>query len=275
MNSTERELLTAMHLRSVCLRSGEQPNHLRAALAAGIASDELRLNLLVLLSVMRMRVPAVKQHLSKMLEATVRKISLRLERAGQLPKPPPGMEEILSVKNLRIRILNWKCLQMMFKLGLNSEMVGHFERMRATLLQAPFGTRFMTSDQPVALFHPTLWNSTYGVGPGTDGVEISFPLSSRYLLLLDHGMGSHAERTATLQDVEEFNRRTIEMAQLYVYTGEAPSKLQVRLRAQGELRPGFHFDELSPGGQYFQVHRCISVRPSHPQDVQQVVAVDT
>ena len=172
---------------------GVQAEQLREALSTDVLAGPHLGNLVQLLAVMRMRVPAVKNHIDKSYASHMRASAMVLERAGRLPKPPPGFEDKLKIENLNISVRNWKCLEIMFRMGANDRVLSGLARMRATLLRAPFGTRFVTSDQPVALFHPTLWKSSNGVGPETPGVEVSFPLNSRTLLLLDHVTTEHQE----------------------------------------------------------------------------------
>ena len=184
-----------------------------------------------------------------------------LERSGRLPPVPPGMEEALSVKNLQIEVSNWKCLEKMFALGSSEKTLDIMYGMRATLFRAPFGDSFVTGDQPVALFHAKKGGTAEGVGPGTLGVEVSLPLSSRALLLLDHSPGAHSEKTATSNEVAEFNRRTAAMAQRYLFTGENPKRLAATVRADRGSRTGFIYDSIDAGREFFQVQRFIAVEP--------------
>jgi len=131
--------------------------------------------------------------------------------------------------------------------------------MRPTLFHCPFGTRFVTSDQPVALFHPLA--ARIGVGPATPGVEISLPLSSRSLLLLDHLPGDPREVVASSADVEEFNRRTIIMARDYVFTGEGPESLMPAIDAWKGQAAGFEYEDIETDKEYVQVQRFVAVGP--------------
>lgn len=241
---------------------GQQAAHLQNTLAEGIALEHHRLKLLELLAIMRMRVPAVKEHIDRSYGSTVRATALALQRSGHLPKPPKGLEEKLRVENLDIKVLNWKCLEVMFRMGSSEKVLQILARMRATLYRAPFGCRFVTSDQPVALYHPTLWKSAYGAGPGTLGVEVSFPLSSRVLVMLDHVALPHSERVATCAEVDEFNRRTVVMAQEYIYTGETPQGAAALAKKSSRVFAGFRHDDIDAGKEFLQIHRFIPVGPA-------------
>ena len=241
---------------------GQQATHLQNTLVEGIAQDHHRLNVLELLAIMRMRVPAVKEHIDRSYGSTVRATALALQRSGRLPKPPKGLEEVLRVENLDIQILNWKCLEVMFRMGTSETVLQILASMRATLYRAPFGSRFVTSDQPVVLYHTTLWKSAYGAGPGTLGVEVSFALSSRALLMLDHAALPHSERIATSVEVEEFNRRTVAMAQEYIYTSETPESVAAVVQSSSRVFAGFRHDDIDVGTEFLQIHRFIPVGPA-------------
>lgn len=244
---------------------GELAQHLAVFLAEGIGNETARRYTIQLLSVLRLRVPAFKRHIEASYPSSIRKVAELMERDGMLPPPPPGMEEKLKVKNLKIEVLNWKCMEIMFRLASNEDHLQSLYRMRSTLLMAPFGTSFLTSDQPVALFHPTAAKSPYGAGPETPGIEITLPLSSRVLIRLDHKRGAHSSRIATVSEVDEFNRRTIAMAQDYVFAAEFPERYAPMVRCNKATRSGFVFDDLDHGDGLLQVHRFIPVGPAENQ----------
>lgn len=239
-----------------------QATHLQSILAEGLSAEEHRVNLLQLLAIMRMRVPAVKEHIDRSYGATVRATILALQRSGRLPTPPKRLEERLRVENLEFKVLNWKRLEVMFRMGSSEKVLQILGRMRATLYRAPLGSRFITSDQPVALYHPTLWRSAYGAGPSTPGVEVSFPLSSGALIMLDHLAQPHSECLATHAEVEEFNRRTAVMAQEYIYTGEAPQSVVTLAQRSSGVFAGFCHGDFDAGKEFLQIHRFIPVGPA-------------
>lgn len=240
---------------------GIQAAQLKDALSEGIKSIDNRLNLIEFLAVMRMRVPAVKEHIERSYSSTVKATAYALDRAGKLPKRPAGLEEKLSIENIHIEIANWKCLEKMFRMGSSPKSLSALSRMRANLLHAPFGSRFITSDQPVSIFHPTLHNSPYGAGPSTAGAEVAFALSSRSLLLLDHASAPHSERIASVAEVNELNRRTIVMARDYIYTGESPALAAAAVQAAGKVFAGFRHEDLRTEREFLQIHRFIPVGP--------------
>lgn len=219
-----------------------------------------RMAVLQLLAMLRLRVPAVKQHIQRSKSAAVHSHLKLLEKAGKLPTPPAGFEDALRVDKLHVEVMNWNCLEIMFRMSADEKVLQLLYAMRPMLLLCPFGTRFVTSDQPVALFHPRA-ASAPGIGPATRGVEISLPLSSRTALLLDHQPGAPVERIATSAEVEEINRRTIVMAQDYVFTGEAPEALQSLLaHARGQVA-GFRYEQVPTNRGFMHVERFMAVGP--------------
>lgn len=245
---------------------GKLAQHLAAFLADGPTNEQARHYTIQLLSLLRLRVPAFKRHIQASYPSSIRKITELMERDGRLPAPPPGLEEKLAVKNLKIEVLNWKCMEVMFNLAASEEHLQPLRRMRVTVFRAPFDTSFITSDQPVSLYHATAARSPYGAGPDTPGIEISLPLSSRALLKLDHEQGGHSTRTATTEEVAEFNRRTAAMAQNYVFVADFPERYVDVVRHERATRAGFVFDDLDHGDGLVQVHRFIPVGPGAKRD---------
>ena len=111
----------------------ELADQLRAFLKDGVSNTTALHEVIGLLSMLRMRVPAVKEHIEQSLASQVRATAKILEQAGELPKPPPGLEKILKVDNLKICISNWKCLELMFGMANNPECLNIMLQMRATL----------------------------------------------------------------------------------------------------------------------------------------------
>ena len=152
---------------------------LDAALKTGIADLQHHARLCELVSLLRMRVPAMKQAIERTSEAFVRSRALIMERQGALPQPPKGLEALLKIDNLRIDISNWVCLQHMFQLAADKDILSILLSMRPVLFSAPPGEEFVTSDQPVALFSPEVRPTDhYGAALAAKSTELSLPLSS-------------------------------------------------------------------------------------------------
>lgn len=81
----------------------------------GIATREIHASVVQLVALLRVRVPAFKAHVDAFLEQIVRSVGLIMERSGQLPPVPKGLEDVLRVENLSSSISNWKCLEFMLE----------------------------------------------------------------------------------------------------------------------------------------------------------------
>lgn len=232
---------------------------LKALLRDGVRNQAACNGVIELLSLLRYRVPAVKRHIEASLASHVRNAALQLERAGRLPPPPEGLREALRVENLNIAINNWKCMEHMMQMAADPAALSIMLEMRCTLFEAPFGESFITGDQPVCFYHPMGFESGEGVGPLTPGVEITLPLSARFLLRLDHEPGVHVQYLASSSLVQEFNRRTIVLAENYLFCAAAPERHLQGIAAWRHCRAGFHHETLRTDRGTAQLQRYLSV----------------
>ena len=119
---------------------------------------------------------------------------------------------------------------------------------------------FVTSDNPVALYHPN-YNKIrpYGVGLAMKDVQVTVALSP--MILIQAGLHIQTgTSTASLEEVEEFNRRTITMADSYVFTSIVTDDLRQRIGELKDVRAGFVFDSLFYGDGSCQISRFIPVQ---------------
>lgn len=212
----------------------------KRVLENGISDLTTHARLVELVSMLRVRIPAMKSTIEKSLRQVVRSTGLIMERSGKLPAPPPGLEDALRMDNLNIKISNWVCLQYMFSLAADKDILRLLLSMRPSLVHSPENCFFITCDQPVAVFSPLAkLTRTEGVALTEPDVQISLPLSRSTLLLLDWRNEEPASTVATAVEAEEFNRRTVIMATNYVF---APVSYEVEARAfvarYGQLSAG-------------------------------------
>jgi hypothetical protein len=153
-------------------------------------------------------------------------------------------------------------MEQIFTMASDEEVLSIFYNMRLKLYTAPPGMTFVTSDQPVSLFHPAAAINPYGFGPGMNGVQITFPLSSNKLILLEHSSETHEDRVATNEEVHEFNRRTIAMATNYVFAPSPSQEFLDLCEKTKSIRVGFIFDNLDYGEGLEQVQRYQALGPS-------------
>lgn len=215
-------------------------------------------------SLLRYRVPAFAAHVEKSLQSIVLDSFKIMYQAGKFPAPPRVLKEAFERngidETIRVDISNWKILSHMFEMGLGTESIGLLSQCTYHLYSAEGADFFVTSDNPVALYHPNYDEiRPYGVGLAMKGVEVTLPLSSNTLIRA----GRHLEpgaSTASAEEVEEFNRRAIIMAESYVFTGMVTDDLRRKIRDLQEVKAGFVFDNLFYGDGSYQISRFIPVQ---------------
>jgi len=237
------------------------------ALQCGISSPDTNANVIALVALLWVRVPVFKAHVEALLQNVVRSVGAIKERKGELPPIPKGFEDILGMENLTITISNWKLLELMFKIAADQHLLDILTAMRPTILRAPEGTLFLTCDQPVAVFHPTASpKDAYGVGFADSDIEISVPLSSHVLLLLTWQNGPPVDREATIDEVVEFNRRTVIMADSLVFAPEASQWAVETTARYGHCSAGMVLDFLDAGGKALHLARLRPIMQSDRYD---------
>lgn len=191
-------------------------------IASGIVGNISHARLIEFVSLMRVRVPAFKQYIEESLRQFVRSTGKILERKGKFPPPPQGLESIFARDGVTISISNWKCLEYMFGLASDQDILRMLAAMTPSILRAPKGNNLLTCDQPVAVFHPEADPADpYGIGLADPRTQLSLPLSSQVLLLLTWDKDAVRERLLQPDEVNEFNRRTTVMAEALVFAPEA------------------------------------------------------
>ncbi len=230
---------------------------LARVLQRGLATPDDHASVVQLVGLLRVRIPAFKAHIDASLQQMVRSVGLIMERKGQLPPVRKGLEDVLRVENLSISIANWKCLEFMFKLAADRRILELLGAIRPSVLRAPDHTVFLTCDQPVAVYHPAASpTDAYGDGGLADPTtEVSVPLSSHALLLLSRAADPPADRVATSEEVAEFNRRTIVMADSLVFAPEASKWAVETVARYSHCSAGIALDFLDAGTQALHLAR--------------------
>jgi len=229
---------------------------LARAIRCSITTPETHNLLIQLVALLRVRVPAFKAGVEAFLQNVVRSVGLMMERKGELPPPPKGFEDVLRMENLSITISNWKLLKFMFEIAADRHLFDILTAMRPTILRAPRETFFLTCDQPVAIFHPKASPAdAYGVGLANTETEVSVPLSSGVLLFLARGTESATDRGATVDEMIEFNRRTVVMADSLVFAPEASQLAVETTRRYSHCSAGMALDFIDAGSEALHLAR--------------------
>jgi hypothetical protein len=242
-------------------RLAEMETQLATALARvlqrGLATPDDHASVVQLVALLRVRIPAFKAHIDAFLQQVVRSVGLIMQRNGELPAVPKGLEDVLRVENLSISIANWKCLEYMFTLAADRRILELLGAMRPSVLRTPDHAVFLTCDQPVAVYHPAAWpTDAYGGGGLADpATEVSVPLSSQALLLLSRAADPAADRVATSEEVAEFNRRTVVMADSLVFAPEASKWAVETVARYSHCSAGIALDFLDAGTEALHLAR--------------------
>lgn len=217
-----------------------------------------------LISLMRYRIPAFASYV----EISHKKIVLDsfkiMYQAGKFPSPPKVMRQMFESKGidgtLNIEISNWKIVEKILEVGLSSESISMLSQLNYQIYSTKEPDIFITSDNPVALFHPNYEDlKPYGVGLAIKGVELTFPLNSNTLVVA----GSHLKPgsySANYNQVNEFNRRTIIMAENYIFSNKINTELKNYINDLKDYFAGFTFDNLYYGKGSVFVSRFIPVQ---------------
>ena len=216
------------------------------------------------ISLMRYRIPAFASYI----ETSHRKIVLDtfkiMYQGGKFGDPPKALRQMFESngidETLNITISNWKIVEKIIEVGCSSESISLLSQLNYQFYNTKEPNIFVTSDNPVALFHPNYEDiKPYGVGLAIKGVELTFPLTSRILIVA----GQHLEPgsfLASCDQVNEFNRRTIIMGDNYIFSNEISAELKNYISELKDIFAGFTFNNLYHGNGSVYISRFIPVQ---------------
>ena len=208
--------------RTLSSVEGKLDTATRCVLEHGVGDLQTRASIVELVSMLRVRVPAVKAAVEENLRQVARTGALIMGRAEKLPTPPPALEDIFRTDRLDAEVSNWICLKFMYMLAADEDILRLLLSMTPTVIRAPNGEFFLTCDQPVAVYSPSAkLSDSEGVALAAPDVEITLPLSRDTFIRLDWKSRSTESVDATPEEVSEFNRRTVTMASSYVFAPTA------------------------------------------------------
>jgi hypothetical protein len=242
----------------------DQKQLLDRILGVGQISPTDREELSRFVALMHMRVPKFKRVIESSLRSSVLSLGDAMLEHGKLPPLPESLSEYRG-KRFRdfidIDINNWIVLKYMYDTAIASEFGSILQRMEFYLLEAPNESRFITGDSPVVFFHPHYeLIRPLGVSPFHKEVEITFPLSPTTMLLL---INEVKEIGSVLRQgqVDEYNRRTVVMADRFVYSSESLASKDMLVSANAKRRAGFELSEVHTEGRQGWSLRLLPVRP--------------
>jgi len=214
---------------------------------------------------MKFRVPSYKRYIEQFLRESVQSVTRMEHRKGRLPKPPKVVENLIKkqggdiCKVLDVKISNWMILLQMINTAVGTNITSIIEKMNFSLVEAPKNIHFITCDSPVTLYVPNYEaRNPYGVGFLDPEVEVSIPLNKQHLLLLSwQQLPNH--RTASRKDVAEFNRRTITMADKFIYSHSVFDGLLGQVSELQSKTAGFELSTIDYGDGFCHITRFIPV----------------
>lgn len=211
-----------------------------------------------------MRVPKFKRIIEQSLRSAVLATGDWMLEQGRLPPLPEGLRKYKGMRFrdfISIDIYNWIILKYMYDTSISSGFAHTLQLMNFHLLKASTDSVFITGDSPVCIFHPHYERiKPLGVSPRHPEAELTIPLSPTTLLLLINE-DRDIRRELGAQDVEEYNRRTIVMADRYVYSSKDFGSLNDLISANANRSAGFVFGEAKGAGGSYMITRFLPVRP--------------
>jgi hypothetical protein len=220
---------------------------------------------------MQYRVPAMKAHIegsiishSNMLMQMLAegdRLEQGMEEIPELRKYPPPIRKVIcdrareAVKQGRVKfqVPNGKLLGHMFKLAFEPKMLRVLMTKGWNILEATSGHYFVTCDQPVVIYDVMAKPGDPRARPLlSPGVEITLPLGSRHMLRLDNSQHRGQRIPLTSHETHEMNRRTIIMADRFIYAAMVDDPIRELIRANAPHRAGMFqaIVPLEPGNKY-------------------------
>lgn len=222
-------------------------------------SDNEKVELAFFLNLMRCRVPSVKKYLEEFHKNLVEISANILQRQGKFPDPPPIIKEMMDRNEqwFEVKISNWKLVQSMLDMASHKEIINLICQMNFSILKAPAGNFFITSDTPVSIYCPN-HEGPYGVGVSHPLVELFLPLTKSYGLFCSW-VSIPRFKEITLSELQEYNRRTIIMADEYIYSCSNNPQINKAIKKYRNIKAGIQVDKLEHGDGGLSLSRTIPV----------------
>lgn len=221
-----------------------------------------KVNVAFLLTLMHLRVPKYKKNIEAVLKMSVQSTGELMWRHGKLPPIPEQIRELgpkMFQELFEIKIHNWIILFYMYYSAINSTLVNIIEKMAFRVLVSPEGSQFITADTPVSIYHPNYERvRPYGVGFINKEIEVTFPLSPELMLYASWNPGKR-EMKLTEGELKEYNRRTVVMADQYIYSNYSDDSLNRLISKNALKEAGFRTDQIDGGEGIYIVDRFIPV----------------
>lgn len=232
---------------------------LQRILSAGQLRQEDKVYFARFVAMMDARVPANKEYIEHQYVVgckAMQKVLLKGDRLEQSllahagPKYAANPDYVQKAIAARIRdgierdaydfeIGNATLLSSMFDLAQDPRIIGIISRMGVTIFEAPSEAYFLTGDCAVTRFFPRAFEAgRFGAGLIDREIELTLPLSSRFLARLAWSTTRLDHEVASTEMVREFNRRIIVSAVKTVFAKKITDELSNTIRGNHENQAG-------------------------------------
>lgn len=226
------------------------------------------LPLITFLMLQRVRVPCARDAVELKLAAVMKASARVLDRMGKLPPKPAGHDDILD--KLEVLIDPHKSLEAMMHLATGFERV--VSALTFEVLHNETGLDFLTSDNPVAVFDPSVAEvqmQPYRLRRDLRSIELLFPLTSRLMLRGTAGLRFKSGVThgtiASDQEIKRMNRLGAKFAYRIVFaSSEDHSPLIRKHAAHSPVSKLEHWQEGKVGEMTMQTS-VFGPRPTKPK----------
>lgn len=216
--------------------------------------------LISFLLLMRMRVPSNKRHLEELLKATVQSTFNILDKSRKLPPKPKIIQDALDkgINPIKIEIANWKLVLEMFRQSQNENLLAEHYKLNITLCESKHSDFFITSDTPVSIYFPH-HKVPYGAPLFADDTELFLPISKHFGILFHNKSTLEKYILLNKNQVKEYNRRTIIMANKYIYLSKVDEEIIRLVKLNWNKNAGQKLDVIDYGEGSYMIGRIMPV----------------
>lgn len=212
------------------------------------------------LVLMRMRVPANKKSIEDLLKASVQSTFNILDKSGKLPSKPKIIQDAIDkgINPIKIEIYNWKLIQTIYENAQDENILNVHSQLNVALCEIQDDNEFfITSDTPVSIYYPN-YKGPYGVPILDDDTELFLPINEKFGLLFNKGL-QKTHISLNKAQINEFNRRTIIMADRYIYLPELNNEIKKIVKNNWNKNAGSTLDVIEHDEGSFMIGRIIPV----------------
>ena len=211
-----------------------------------------------LIALMYCRVPKFKVYVQNLMKKSVDAIGQLMLRKGQLPPPPPELEkeqQKLGLTRLEdivtIEITNWAALGIMYQCASSRQLREPLSEMCIDVMIAPKDSCFIAGDTPVAVYGGALIDKS---------VEVTFPVSPHLMILLSRRATGERCRQISVEELCEYNRRTVIMSDKYLYSPTTNKTIDAIVSENASRTAGWRTGAIEHSDGAYLVSNFVPVR---------------